>query len=180
MVTNLGFTQVWDQGTPINTCLPVVGSSSACQYAEGRGNFVRLVRNADGSISSNGIVDNARTDPLIQTDFTLRHEIVVKESQRLSFEANIINIFNQRAVEAVWEYPILTTQLINPTRPARFAGDPGTDWGKVMNGYNYVDALNGKGAFAGAQSPLTFGNRYGMPTLFQQARNIRLAIRFTF
>ena len=31
MVTNLGFTQIGFQGTPINTCLPVVGTSSACQ-----------------------------------------------------------------------------------------------------------------------------------------------------
>ena len=103
----------------------------------------------------------------------------MKESQRLAFEANIINIFNQRAVEGVYEFAI-PTSLINPTRAPRFAGDPGTDWGKVMNGYNYIDALNGKGAFAGVQSPLTLANRYGMPSLFQQARNIRLAVRFTF
>jgi hypothetical protein len=187
MVTNLGFTQIWYQGTPVNTCLPVVGTSSACQYAEGRGNWVRLVRNADGSISSNGVVDNSRTDPLIQTDFTLRHEIVVKEGQRLSLEANILNIFNQRAVEGVYEFAI-PTNLINPLRPARFAGDPQTDWGKVMNGYNYIDALNGTGAFGGTvagsstavQAPLTLARRYGMPNLFQNARNIRLAIRFTF
>jgi hypothetical protein len=194
MVTNLGFTQIWYQGTPINTCLPVVGTSSACQYAEGRGNFVRMSRNPDGSIASNGVVDNARTDPLIQTDFTLRHEIVVKEGQRLSLEANILNIFNQRAVEGVYEFAI-PTNLINPLRAPRFAGDPGTDWGKVMNGYNYMDALNGTGAFGGVvpgsvtasnpggtavQPKLTLASRYGMPNLFQQARNIRLAVRFTF
>jgi hypothetical protein len=187
MVTNLGFTQIWYQGTPINTCLPVVGASSACQYAEGRGNFVRLVRNPDGSISANGVVNDARTDPLLQTDFTLRHEIVVKEGQRLSFEANLFNIFNQRAVEAVYEFAI-PTNMINPLRPSRFPGDPQTDWNKVMTGYNYIDALNGTGAFAGTlpgtstpiQSKLTLASRYGMPTLFQQARNIRLAVRFTF
>src|SRR5260370_1559444 len=99
METNLGVTQSAFQGTPLNTCLPVVGTSSACQWAEGRGNFARLVRNADGSISSNGVVNNARTDPLIQTDFNLRHEIVVKESARLPFEATFINLSNQRAVE---------------------------------------------------------------------------------
>ncbi|MCU1238820.1 MAG: TonB-dependent receptor, plug, partial [Candidatus Solibacter sp.] len=187
MVTNLGFTQVWYQGTPINTCIPVVGSSSACQYAEGRGNWVRLVRNADGSISSNGVVNDMRSDPLIQTDFTLRHEIIVKEGQRLSLEANVLNIFNQRAVEAAYEFGI-PTNLVSPTRASRFPGDPQVDWGKVMNGYNYIDALNGTGAFGGIapgtttaiQTPLTLARRYGMPTLFQQARNFRLALRFTF
>ena len=49
-----------------------------------------------------------------------------------------------------------------------------------MNGYNYIDALNGKGAFAGVQTTLTLASRYGMPNLWQTARNLRLAVRFTF
>src|SRR5256885_2573896 len=40
---------------------------------------------------------------------------------------------------------VIATGLINPTRPSRFSGDPGTDWGKVMNGFNFMDALNGTG-----------------------------------
>ena len=166
METNLGVTQSAFQGTPINSCLPVVGTSSACQWAEGRGNFVRLVRNADGSISSNGVVNDARTDPLIQTDFNLRHEIVVKESMRMAFEATFINLFNQRAVESVYQF-MIPTNLVSPTRASRFSGDPQVDWGKVMNGYNYIDALNGTGAFAGVQSKLTLASRYGMPNLWQ-------------
>ena len=49
-----------------------------------------------------------------------------------------------------------------------------------MNGFNYIDALNGTGAFAGVQSKLTLASRYGMPSSFQNARNIRLALRFVF
>ena len=179
METNFGVTQSAFQGTPLNTCLPVVGTSSACQWAEGRGNWVRLSRAANGDIVSNGVVNDARTDPLIQTDFNLRHEIVVKESARIAFEATFINLFNQRAVESVYEFAV-PTNLISPTRPSRFSGDPQVDWGKVMNGYNYIDALNGTGAFAGVQSKLTLASRYGMPNLWQTARNIRLAVRFTF
>jgi hypothetical protein len=179
METNFGVIQSAFQGTPINSCLPVVGTSSACQWAEGRGNFVKLVRNGDGSISSNGVVHDARTDPLIQTDFNLRHEIVVKEGQRIAFEATFINLFNQRATESVYQF-MIPTNLVSPTRPSRFSGDPQVDWGKVMNGYNYIDALNATGAFAGVQSKLTLANRYGMPNLFQTARNLRLAVRFTF
>src|SRR5262249_15099751 len=102
-------------------------------------------------------------------------------------EANFLNIFNQRASVADYEF-VIPTNMINPQRVARFSGDPQTDWGKVMLGYNYIDALNGTGAFAGnvpgtstpVQAKLTLANRYGMPSLFQAARNIRLAIRFTF
>ena len=70
--------------------------------------------------------------------------------------------------------------MINPSRPKRFPGDLGVDWAKVMKGYNYVDALNGTGAFANVQAALTLASRYGLPQVFQTARNIRLAIRFTF
>ena len=179
METDLGVTQTAFQGTPISSCLPVVGSSSACQWAEGRGNFVRLSRAANGDIVKGDVVNDARTDPLIQSDFNLRHEIMVKEGQRIAFEATFLNLFNQRATEAVYEFAIPTNE-ISPTRPSRFSGDPGVDWGKLMNGYNYIDALNGTGAFAGVQTKLTLASRYGMPNLFQQARNVRLAVRFTF
>ncbi|MCX6616149.1 MAG: hypothetical protein NTZ98_08630, partial [Acidobacteria bacterium] len=68
------------------------------------------------------------------------------------------------------------------------SGDLGVDWAKVMKGYNYVDALNGTGAFTGTapgtttqiQAPLTLASRYGLPQVYQGARNIRLALRFTF
>ena len=103
----------------------------------------------------------------------------MKEGQRLSLEANILNIFNQRAVEGVYEFAI-PTNLVSPTRASRFPGDPQVDWGKVMNGYNYIDAMNATGAFSGVQSKLTLASRYGMPNLFQVARNIRLALRFSF
>ena len=122
----------------------------------------------------------ARSDPYIQTDVFVRHEIAVGEGKRLSLEANVVNLFNQRAAVALSEGPVGSTQVISPTRAVRFPGDPAVDWAKVMNGYNYVDALNGTGAFAGVQSPLTLASRYGLPQVFQGARNIRLAVRFTF
>ncbi len=49
-----------------------------------------------------------------------------------------------------------------------------------MHAYNYVDAVNAGGAFTGVQTPLTLASRYGLPQVFQMARNIRLALRFTF
>jgi hypothetical protein len=177
--THIGVTQFAFQGTPINSCLPVVGSSSACQWAEGRGNFVKISRNPDGSISKGDVVKDARTDPLVQTDVNFSHIIPFQEKYKLTFEANLGNVFNQRATTAVYEF-MIPTNLVSPTRPSRFPGDPGVDWNKVMSGYNYMDALNGTGSFAGVQSPLTAARRYGMPYLFQQARNIRLALRFTF
>ncbi len=180
--TWLGFTQLAYQGTPINTCLPVVGTSSACQWGEGRGNFTKFTRASNGDFVKGDVVNGARTDPFFQTDFSLRHEFRVskdRENMRLALEGNVTNLFNQRAATTYYEFGI-PTNLINPSRPSRFPGDLGVDWAKVMNGYNYVDALNGAGAFAGIQSKLTVASRYGMPSGFQGARNLRLALRFTF
>jgi hypothetical protein len=177
--THLGVSQYAMQGTPISSCLPVAGSSSACQWAEGRGDFVKLTRAANGDIVKGDVVNGARTDPLIQTDANLIHQISVGEGKKLQFEANVINAFNQRASVAYYQFMIPTGD-IQPTRAPRFAGDPNFDWGKMMNGYNYIDAMNGAGAFAGVQTKLTLASRYGMPNLFQQARNMRLSIRFTF
>jgi hypothetical protein len=181
METVFGLTQIGYQGTSINSCLPVVGTSSACQWAEGRGNFVKFTRAANGDFVKGDVVKDARSDVLAQTDLSVRHEVPMKgrETMRLGFEVNITNLFNQRAGVSYYEFAI-PTNLINPSRPSRFPGDLGVDWAKVMKGYNYVDALNATGAFAGVQAKTTLASRYGMPQVFQQARNLRLAIRFTF
>jgi outer membrane receptor protein involved in Fe transport len=179
MQTQAGVNQIFYQGTPVSTCLPVVGTSSACQWAEDRGNFALLSRAANGDIVSNGVLQDARGDNLIQSDVSVRHIIKVREGQRLEFEANVFNLFNQRAGVSYSEFAI-PTNLISPTRASRFSGDPQVDWGKVMNGYNYIDALNGKGAFAGVQTPTTLASFYGLPNGFQTARSIRLAVRYTF
>lgn len=179
METLFGIVQSAFQGTPISTCLPVVGTSSACQWAEGRGNFVQFSRAANGDFVVDRIVHDARSDNYFQTDLSIRHAIPVSESKRISFEANIANLFNQHAAVAYTE-SALATNYISPSRAPRFPGDPGVDWGKIMHPYNYVDAVNAAGAFAGVQTPLTLASRYGLPTVFQIARNIRLALRFTF
>jgi hypothetical protein len=182
MTTTFGIGQTIFQGTPISTCLSVVGSGSACQWAEGRGNFVELTRAANGDIVKGNVINGARTPMYIQSDLSVHHDIKTSESTRLTFEMNVINALNQHAVTAVNQ--IVTAGggagLISPTRASRFSGDPLVDWAKVENGYNYIDALNGKGAFAGVQSPLTLGSRYGLPVVYQQARNVRLSVRFTF
>lgn len=181
--TQFGIIQSAFQGTPINSCLPVVGTSSACQWAEGRGNFVKFHRDATtGDLVKDGVVNDARTPPFFQTDFNLRHEFSVsktRENMRLGFEANITNLFNNHSAVGYYEF-VIPTGLISPTRPSRFSGDPQVDWGKVMNGYNYVDAVNATGAFAGVQAKRTLASRYGMPQIFQGARNMRLAVKFTF
>ena len=100
----------------------MVGTSSACQWAEGRGNFVRPHAQRQWQhLVQIGVVNDARTDPLIQTDFTVRHEIMVQdhESMRLAFEGNFHNLFNQRAVDVgTTSSPSRPTWSVRPVRPA--------------------------------------------------------------
>ena len=184
METTLGATQSAFQGSPISSCLPVVGTASACQWAEGRGNFVKFHRDASGNLVKDGVVNNARTSPYLQTDFSLVHEIKVSkahENYRLRFEGNAYNLFNNRSATSYYEL-VIPANLISPTRAvSRFSGDPQVDWNKVMTSYNYIDALNGTGSFGGGvQAPLTLASRYGLPQTWQTARQFRLAIRFVF
>jgi hypothetical protein len=58
-----------------------------------------------------------------------------------------------------------------------------------MSKYNYTTAmntgaLNGTGAPAGTgatyNGPIVIDSQYGKPYFYQQARNVRLAVHFTF
>ena len=141
---------------------------------------MKFSRAANGDFVKGEVIQNARTSNFLQTDLSIRHEIPVMESRKLSFEANIANLFNRRGEVAINQIALgSTSQLISPSRAKRFADDPGVDWGKILNGYNYLDALNGTGTFAGSPA-LTLASRYGMPQVFQSARVVRLAVRFTF
>jgi hypothetical protein len=189
--TSFGVSQALFEGTPISTCLPVVGTSSACQWAEGRGNRALLSRDPvnggtptspGGNVVLNGVQHDWRTPSYFQTDFTLRQEVKISQTHenfRLVVEGNVYNLFNQHSAVGFYEFAI-PTGLISPSRPSRFSGDPGVDWGKVMNGYNYIDALNATGAFAGVQAKRTLASRYGLPQVFQTARQFRIAARFVF
>ncbi len=186
--TLFGISQIFYEGTPISSCLGVLGVNSpdsACQWAEGRGNFAKLHRDpATGNIVKDGVVMNARTEPLFQTDVNVRHEIRVskdRENYRLVIEGNAINLLNQHAATSYYEY-VHPSNHISPARAPRFSGDPQIDWGKVVNGYNYIDALNATGAFAGSaqQSAIPLASRYGLPSTFQTARQFRFALRFVF
>jgi len=206
METNFGVIQAAFEGSPINTCLPVIGTSSACQWAEGRGNVAHFTRTPGnyqpllpndpnnpnhlpqcltcGNFVAAGITQNARTDPYFQTDLIVTHSFKLTERYAMKLEANVYNILNQHAAVAVNENVNASTgQLVSPTRAPRFSGDPGLNWAQIMSPYNYVDAVNHAGAFASpveTGTPMTLANRYGMPTVFQTARQLRLAVHFIF
>jgi len=134
---------------------------------------------------NSGVVNNARTDPLIQTDFSIRHEMApskMHEQMRLSFEIQAQNLLNQRAKVAFIEGPVASSGgLISPTRPSRFSGDPQIDWNKVMpRTTTPMRSTAPEPLAAPLHRPSGPGHPYGLAQTFQGARNMRIAMRFTF
>jgi hypothetical protein len=92
---------------------------------------------------------------------------------RLGLEFNVQNLFNQHAVLSVNPNPFgrgnewLLFKVPTTTNPL------GTDVNKFLTGYD-------TSAEATSQGSMVVNSRYGLPFLFQGARNMRLGIRFVF
>jgi len=108
-----------------------------------------------------------------QTDFNISHSFKVSkknEAMRLGFEWNASNLLNQHAVLSYYPNPLgLGTQWLSFSD----SSDLGTDVKKFLTGYDVA-------AEATAAGGLVTNSRYGLPFLRQNARTMRLGIRFTF
>jgi hypothetical protein len=175
--TVLSFNQAIYSGVPVNTCMAVGGTASSCQFLENRGNWVNFTRAANGDWQASSVENNRRGDPFLQTNLRVSHELRVKENYRISFEADIFNLFNQRAVQVYNEAPQATNKINirrDPIPPATKLPpyDPGFNWEKMLGGWDYKTEPNKEG--------LTLSSRYGMPVVYQYARTMQLAIKFIF
>jgi hypothetical protein len=176
MQTSFGIIQTIAQGTPKSTCVPVVDSTSSCQFFDQRGTWANITRDpATGNLVLGSVDHNARMPMYTQTDFSLSPSFKVSksnEAMRLAFEVNVTNIFNQHAVMSYnpnpfgrnneWlKFPVAAS--VNPLK---------TDFNKFLTGYDPIAAANGQS--------LILNSRYGLPFLFQGSRTMRLGVRFTF
>jgi hypothetical protein len=170
---SFGVIQTVAQGSPKSTCVPVVDSTSACQFYDQRGTFANFSQDPNTGIWTLGSVEhNARMPLLTQTDLSFSPSFKVSktnEAMRLTFELNAVNLFNQHAVLSVYPNPFArgTEWLAFPSTNAL-----GTNVQKFLTGYNVA-------AEATAEN-LVVNSKYGLPFLFQNARNLRLGVKFTF
>jgi len=172
--TTIGLTQSIAQGTPKSTCVPVVDSVSACQFYDQRGTFANFIQDPTTGLWSVGSVDhNARMPWFTQTDLNLGHSFKVSkanEAMRLGFEFNAANLLNQHAVLSVSPTPFGRG---NEWFSFSDKSALGTDVKKFLSGYNLATEAN-------AQGGLILNSRYGQPILLQNARTLRLGVKFTF
>ncbi len=205
MESLIGATQQFDQGTPQSTCLPTVDSQSSCMFVAGQGNWINFHQAANGDIVQDSITKNKRTPWLNQTDMSFTQELKVSktnEALRLSFTANVFNVFNQHTVMALYNSP-LAGGYTTPTNPAYSSScaKAGTciswDYLSLMNNFNYLALMNDKSTVlvtdpkTGITSPVysgpntngkpnTLASRYGQPIIYQGARNLRFEVKFAF
>lgn len=176
--TTLALAQVVYSGTPQSTCVPEVNTQSACQFVENRGNWVVFGQDSAGNLVKNGVLHDYRSPAYTQTDLNFSHALHVSKTNehlKLQFEMNVFNVLNQHAVLSYMNTPFYSSQWITPVLP----GTSTTDWmAMTTTGFNYVDVANGINNAGGGKMGLT--SIYGKPNLFQNARNVRLGMKFFF
>jgi hypothetical protein len=132
-----------------------------------------------------------------QSDLNFKQSMKLGESKTVAFDATFTNVLNQHAAVSFGQqidsgytvnfispqtagcnkfnqanYGFSSTSCFLPDGPAFYAG--------AMNPYPYATLLNSSplGSYAGG--PVTVDSQYNKPYLYQLARNIRLAVHFTF
>jgi hypothetical protein len=149
--TDVGLFFYGGSGTPLTT--NVITSNSIGVFVNGRG-------------------DMGRTPWLTQTDLLVGHEFKMGETQRLRFEFNALNLFNQKTARSRFvalnrgagvdeEQSAINLNSINLFN--------GYDYRSMLN--NTQDQLSGRGAY---------DPRYGLPDLFNTGFTGRFGVKYTF
>ncbi|WP_263408100.1 TonB-dependent receptor [Terriglobus tenax] len=170
--SQLGLSQAIFQGTPVSTAVGTVGSTSAVQFVENQGNFVKVHLDSSGNLVSDGIIHGYRTPAYTQTDASLSHYVHVSkehENRKFGVEMNFQNLLNQHAVMAYVEG--LTTAAVNLTVP-NSTNPTGYNYQLYETNWDYIGYANSLAR--------NFSNQYGKPSIFQLARQIRIKVAYTF
>jgi len=178
--STIGLSQSIFQGTPVSTCWPTLTSTSSCQFVEDQGNFVNLHRGANGDVVVDSITHGKRTPAYTQTNLNLTHYVKISkdhENRRFGGEVNFYNLLNQHAATSIYNLPITTaTYPTDTTNPTNY------DYKSLTSGWDYVAVSNSAGGGPNNAVPQlkTVSNRYGLPALFQSARQIQFKVAYIF
>jgi len=177
---------------------------------EGHGGWANLSQDpaADVTAASKGsnpiklvsIEHGKRTEMFTQTDFSIHHQFHVNKSNEamtLGFEVSAYNLLNQHAVTALRDTPFAGSQISTPRVGGGNKGS--TDWHALTDkGWDYIATGESdsdrtqtlrKIASPNRRRPIALRRRagykalssiYGQPALWQGARTLRLAVKFTF
>ena len=124
-------------------------------------------------------IGQRRTPWYIQSDASFKQELKVNknnEAQVLTFEANVINLFNRQAATGFYSQldSAFNQSFLNPGGQFSYSA--------FENPYDWKALLSNTTGLSGpdAGKPIIGNSQYGKPFLFQTPRSLRLAVRFTF
>jgi len=185
--TNVGWFQTLYSGTPMSTYVDV-GNSFAQPpfsggfpvYPEDRGKWanVSLVPDASGVlVPTVTSIGTRRTPWYIQSDASFKQEFKVNknnEAQVLTFEANVINLFNRQAATGFY------SQLDTAFFQSFLLPGGSFSYSALEHPYDWKSMLANTQNPDSKISSLVGNSQYGKPFIFQTPRSMRLAVRFTF
>jgi len=120
----------------------------------------------------NGRGDMGRTPVLTRFDLLVSHELKMMRNQRVRFELNVINIFNQKTVTHLFPFINKGAPGGGSAKAADLMDTSGVD---LRQGYDY-NALIRKSA----DGPNAFDPRYGQPDLWQTGTQGQFSIKYIF
>src|SRR5262249_49532012 len=143
--TSVGANQYIASGIPISRAIQVITGHNYPLYYLGR--------NSDG-----------RTDALSVTDLYVQHEWMLPGNKRVQINANVLNLFDQRAVTNTFNNMRRTGSGLNINETAFYAGQVD------------VQALINASAFPATS--LRLDPRFLMASDYQNARQARFGVKF--
>jgi len=183
--TDFGIFQTAYQGTPLSTEQDVgysyAGSPAFPTDIVGRGKWIDVTQDLTTGLITTSAPYVKRTPEYLDTDFNLKQSMKLGGSKAISFDATFANVLNQHRVVAYWENLDSDYTGNNFLAPDGLFIGNGLDFYSVaMSKYDYVASLNGPNNGTPTGGPITVNGQYGKPYWYQQPRNIRLALHFTF
>jgi hypothetical protein len=114
----------------------------------------------------NGRGDLGRTDPLFQTDMLIAHEVKLGETRRIRFEANVLNLFNQKTQRH---------RFTDLNREQRSSSQMNLAKIDLSKGYDFNALI-----LASPDGQKAYDPRFGKSDLFNPGFAGRLGIKFMF
>jgi hypothetical protein len=185
LITDFGVFQAAYSGTPLSSELDV-GYSYAGQPAfpvdiVNRGKWIDVTQNATTGVITTSAPYVNRTPWYLDTDFNFKQSVKLGEAKTLAFDATFGNVLNQHRVVSYWQEidsDYTGNNFIAPQGQAIFNG---LDfYSAAMSKYDYTAAMNNVAQNGTGTGPITVDSQYGKPYEYQQPRNIRLGLHFTF
>jgi hypothetical protein len=199
--TDFGIFQSAYTGTPLTSYMDVGYAFPGAFPTDivDRGKWIDVTQNQNTGVITTSAPYTKRTPWYTSSDFNFKQSVRLSEGKALSFDATFANALNQHKATSYGQqidsnyfvnfvsptssgclaynnatpgYPAGSNSCFLPDGPAFYAG--------AMTAYNYTAAMNNSPLGSTAGGPITVDSQYGKPLFYQQPRNVRFAMHFTF